>query len=193
MSLIHVYDASIPPTTAPHGFKGAAGYLGGRTPHVWTLDEWLVATDDGNLRALGIWTGTREAYPVEHANLAASAAIRLGWKAHANPRRYIAVDEEDTLASAWIEAFARQLKIRGFDCLSYRSLSAILANPTPENADNWTALWNSEPTMHDTPREKGHQYVSGISCLNTTIDRSVFTEEAYAKFGHGKRRRVNAV
>ena len=36
-----MWDASTPPASVPGGpWDAAAGYIGGDTPHIWTVAEW---------------------------------------------------------------------------------------------------------------------------------------------------------
>src|SRR5260221_11947368 len=37
---VKMFDASVPPASAPAGYRAVAGYIGGDTPHVWTKAEW---------------------------------------------------------------------------------------------------------------------------------------------------------
>src|SRR5258707_6133543 len=37
---VKMFDASVPPASAPAGYRAVAGYIGGDTPHVWTEAEW---------------------------------------------------------------------------------------------------------------------------------------------------------
>jgi hypothetical protein len=49
---VKMFDARVPPASAPAGYRAVAGYIGGDTPHVWTDDEWKRF---GSLPKLPIW------------------------------------------------------------------------------------------------------------------------------------------
>jgi hypothetical protein len=187
MSLRRMFDASRPPSKPFPNTTGVAGYIGGNTPHVWTVDEWNDASNNGEHRMLPIWVGFHEDAPEEHAREAWKKAVDLGWAQYRH--RYIALDmEDDTHDHKWCQIFAGILHENGFKTLEYRSLSAILVDPTPALIDNWVAHWNVNPNLSEAPRTEAFQYTNDVPFDNTVVDLSVITATCYDNMGRGMRR-----
>jgi len=183
-----MYDASKPPSIVYPGSIAVGGYLGGNTPHAWTVQEWNNASGNGRLRMLPIWVGYLESDPIGHAKQAAATAINLGWKAFAHNRRYIGLDKETQTDVVWQSAFAAQLSLEGFSCIDYRSLSAIVSDPTPSNADNWVADWDVPPNFNEAPRIEAIQFAANISFASTEVDLSVISKRMFEHLGRGPRK-----
>lgn len=124
MGLIHAFDASIPPMDAPRGMKAAFGYLGdeGRTPHIWTEQEW---DRFGDLEQLGIWVPDYTESPAEQGTLAVIAAVARGFR----EGRGILGDFEAITDPAWIGEWGLQVRNHGFVPVAYESPSVLQANP----------------------------------------------------------------
>jgi hypothetical protein len=188
MPLHHGIDASVAPKSPYPNTDFVAGYIGGNTPHVWTLDEWNTANGAGKLRSLPIWVGYLEDDPLGHAVDAAKKAMSLGWKAYLH--RYIALDKETQEDRKWVLTFAAKLTNLGFLTIEYRSLDPILQDPTPPAIDNWVADWIRHPDLSLVPREEMMQYDHDIPFGNTVVDLDVATDTAFNNMGRGLRRNV---
>src|SRR6266704_1413268 len=119
MTLYQMFDAAFPPATPFPGCHAVAGYIGGNTPHVWTLPEWQRF---GQLRQLPILVaGFTAAFggPEEQACKAVQAALDLGWRPHLEHRRAIVLDMETSDDPAFVTAFAGKLHLDGFSCWPY--------------------------------------------------------------------------
>jgi hypothetical protein len=185
MALFRMFDASVPPDKPYPACQAAGGYIGGATPHVWTLQEWLRFS---HLRQLPIWTadfnpGAPSA--AEQGRLAAAAAVALGWHAHAPHRRAIALDMETSEDAAFVADFAVAARAGGFVVWPYGSKSTIYADP---HADGyWVAAWDDIAGLENMADIMAHQYEADIPFGGTQIDLSVMSGEAYARLGRGPR------
>lgn len=187
MTLYHGYDASQPPAAAYPGCQVVAGYIGGTTPHIWTRDEWNRASNQGTLRQLPIWVASaNQADPNYQANQAALKARELGWIGGvAGPeRRMICLDMETSLNVGFIQQFARQLALAGFDTLDYRSISAL--DHSPSGLMEWAADWSLPPAPWSA-KQSGFQYASDKPWDAVLVDVSMWDDTAYAKMGRGLR------
>jgi hypothetical protein len=61
---VKMFDARVPPASAPAGYRAVAGYIGGDTPHVWTDAEWKRF---GSLPKLPIWVRSDPAEVADYA------------------------------------------------------------------------------------------------------------------------------
>src|SRR5258708_5510511 len=180
MTLNHAFDASIPPGKPLPGADAAFGYIGGMTPHVWTLQEWLDATSNGALRCLPIWVADFSATPGAQAQKAAEAAVDLGWLAHADQHqsvlRAIVLDSEVSENTLFIRDFAESLLQQGFITVDYRSLAALQA--APSGLTEWVAHWNVPPGPF-TKLQVAFQYKADVPFDNTQIDLDVFDQSLW--------------
>lgn len=194
MSLLG-FDASTPPTRPYPNARICAGYLGGRTPHVWSLAQWNEANGEGDLRSLGIYVIEDESLsPVALADDMAQEAFALGWKPHANVLRYVCLDSENpdnpgfaAQAGPYISHVADSLLQRGFQLLDYRSVDALLASPS--GADEWIAHWDVPPGPFSR-RNVGFQFKPSVPFDGTAVDLSAWDSAAYSHMGRGLRRNV---
>jgi hypothetical protein len=177
----HMFDAAYPPDSAPSGYAAVAGYIGGNTPHVWVLSEWLRFS---HIRQLPIWTGYAENQPVEHARQAAAAARARGWRPDANPRRYIALDFETEVDPKWVDAFTQECSTQGYDVITYGSLYYVQQTT---RGDIWAAEWGQVPHLPSTGRIEAIQYAANVPFGNTQIDLSVIDQDCWDKLGRGPR------
>ena len=187
MSISHAFDASTPPTRPFPGCQAAFGYIGGDTPHAWTVDEWNMATANGELRAMPIWVAVPGMPADQQAHEAAKAAVGFGWKAHAMIRRAIAFDSEALEDSAIIRAFAHVLRLEGFEPVDYRSAEAMFADPS--GCLEWVAHWNVNPGPF-TRYQVAFQYAHDLPWAGTLCDLSAFSDELWPMLGRGLRRYV---
>jgi hypothetical protein len=182
-----MFDASMPPNVPYPGCGAVAGYIGGNTPHVWSAAEWNRANDGGRLAQLPIWVGFGEVSPVEHAQQAAAAAVRLGWVPHHSPAwRAIVADVETVSETGWLEAFGGELRQQGFLCWPYMSLSVLPSDPPGYTV--WLAKWDGiadVPPLHDVI---AHQYAHDLPYQGTSVDLSAVDAGVLGSFGRGPRR-----
>src|SRR5690349_9762830 len=129
MSLYRMFDAAYPPASPYPGCQAVAGYVGGNTPHIWTLGEWLRF---GHLVQFPIWTGYQEADPYGHAIQCCNAMHALGWNPGSPERRAVILDEETQVDRAWLDAFAGEVWNSGYQTFIYGSLATVLGNPPKE-------------------------------------------------------------
>lgn len=180
-----MFDASLPPGRPYPGCAAVAGYIGGNTPHVWTLAEWLMFHD---LAQLPIWVGYREADPVGHARSAAAAARKRGWAAFHQPKwRAIVLDQETEVDEPWIAAFGHELQAAGFLCWPYNSVSVVAAGGDPAGYSLWLPTWDGVRALPPYPNVVAAQYRADVPFDGTQVDLSVVDSAALASFGHGPR------
>jgi hypothetical protein len=177
------YDASVPPSAPLAGTAAAFGYVGGNTPHVWTLPQWNAATANGKLRCMPIWTADFTASPEAQAESAALAAVSLGW--HAHVARWLTLDSETSYNVAFIHAFGSRLHHLGFVPVDYRSASALMA--APSGLEEWVARWD-DPAGPFTRQADMYQVSAGVEWDGTTVDVNIVGDHAYEHFGRGLRR-----
>jgi hypothetical protein len=182
MTLYQAFDASNPPQNPYPGCKAVMGYVGGNTPHVWTLKEWQRF---GNLVQFPIWVGYHEDHPEQHGNACVAAVKGLGWIDHFVPRRAVILDFETEIDPAWVDAFGNVIWAAGYETLLYGSESTIVDNPVKEG--RWIALYNGNMTIPPVPGAVGHQYKANVPWDGTVVDLSVITDEMMKHGGTGPR------
>ena len=184
MSLEYMFDAAYPSEKPYPGCAAVAGYIGGNTPHVWSLAEWQRFA---HLRQLPIWVAYGMSLPaVEQAKRAAAAAVALGWAAHHAVERVIALDEETATDRAFVAAFAAELHVEGFGCWPYGSQSSIFGDPSEDGV--WMALYDGKAGLENFPHVVAHQYAANVAWMGGAVDLSVVSAEAVQHLGHGPRR-----
>lgn len=183
MSLVRMFDAAHPPATPYPGAAAVAGYIGGRTPHIWTRAEWQRF---GHLYQLPIWTADFSQDASRSAAAAADAAEALGWIAHHDPLwRAIVVDGEAVIDEPWIREFGAELQRRGFLCWPYLSLAAIAGDP--RGFSLWLADWDGYTGLEAGPEVIAHQYKPDVPWGGTQVDLSVVSAVVLPSFGVGPR------
>jgi Domain of unknown function (DUF1906) len=116
------FDTSNPGTQAVPGFDVAGGYLGGATPHVWTLKQW--DAQPCRWRSL-FWVYDGAADPRASASQAISNARALGCPAGVR----IWLDMETHVDPAWVNVFADAIHTQGHTTGCYGSTSTLFRNP----------------------------------------------------------------
>lgn len=193
MTIYQGYDASRPPRQPYPGARWAGGYIGGATPHVWTLDEWnhaITRPDGSHLRSLPFWVlerGTDAPSPASQARAAAAAAVALGWRAHSRPLRQIAIDRETWEVSHLVRAFAAELLTLGFVGLDYGSAGTLHADPS--GLPEFVAHYDVPPGPF-TDKQVAFQYRAGVPYLGTTVDLDVCGGPCWDHMGRGPRHAV---
>lgn len=184
MTLVRGFDAAYPPDSAYPGCAVAAGYIGGNTPHFWTLAEWRRFE---HLYQLPIWTGYLEDDPAGHARDAAATASGLGWiPRDGNTWRAIALDMEGQSSEAWIAAFGSNLRDYGYLCWPYLALSALSSDPA--GYDVWLPDWTGVPEIPPYRNVIACQYEGNVAFGGTQVDLSVWDAAWLAHMGTGPRR-----
>jgi hypothetical protein len=156
-----MWDASTPPHNPPTGFDAAAGYIGGDTPHVWTIDEWQRL---GKLAKLPIWVqdNPRDA---QQAQAEAFAALSRLYHIGCPPGHAIALDLEMAVHPGYVDAFHKVMRWAGFYVWVYGSRSVVMRNPACDGY--WVADYTG--VAHTLPGPvRAVQWTDG-----PTIDKSV--------------------
>lgn len=128
------YDAAWPPQDPPPDDRVVMGYLGGDTPHPWSLADWL--SQPARYR-VGIWTRSD---PQSHAQALGISPAALGtqegrlaasiWKAlGATPGSLIVVDLEMAVCPQFVTAMDAEVVAAGFKLAEYGSKSTLFQNP----------------------------------------------------------------
>lgn len=186
-ALIRSFDASSPPSRPVPGCGAVLGYIGGRTPHVWTAAEWNAASSGGQLYQAPIWVADLGQSPAGSARDAAAVATARGWTPHHEPVwRAIIADMEAQLDEPWLAAFGNQLQAEGFLCFPYMSQVALPSDPPGYTV--WLATFDElaeVPPIHDVI---ANQYKPNVPFDGTAVDLSVWSPAAMASFGRGPRR-----
>ena len=186
MTLDRMFDASAPPEKPYPGCTAVAGYIGGNTPHEWTLEEWQRFAD---LRQLPIWVFGLGGLSARTQGIeAASRARALGWKPHAHDRRAIVLDMETSEDGAFVAAFAAAVHQEGYSCWPYGSRSTIYSDPTEDGV--WVALYDGQFSMEDLPHAVAHQVAPNVPWDATAVDLSVISAGALHHLGRGPRHHV---
>jgi len=134
MSLDSGYDAAYPVSRPPAGAKVVLGYLGGNTPHVWTLAEWK---SQGVQFWVGIWTRSNPGG--YNGTTEAAKALAYWHNVIGAPRgTLIALDLETAQDAGFVDAFVAEVARQGDFVVDYGSVGFLFGNP-PGNAGYWPA------------------------------------------------------
>lgn len=135
MSQRWMYDASEPPSDPPH-WHVAAGYIGGDTPHIWTLEEWKAQWAPF---LLPIWTASNRDDTAASAGNDAWAMWSVLEKLGVPHGVTIAVDIETAVYKTYLPALDEFLN--PWKIMAYGSMSTLLKNAVPSGgfwAGDWT-------------------------------------------------------
>lgn len=185
MTLYNGADASVPnKATVPHGTQVIAGYVGGNTPHVWTVDEWnQFLTVNNQMRFLPIYVDNNNMFAngTELAKAAVSAVKARGWAPFQANRRVIVIDAEENTNYQYYSDASDAIWSAGFVCVQYRSAGSV-GNEQENPPDlTWVAV-PGEPKPN-AMIWAGYQYLWG-----KTWDTDVFSEYVYNGCGVGPRK-----
>jgi hypothetical protein len=183
VTLYRMFDASQPPGQPYPGSAAVAGYIGGNTPHVWTLAEWQRFHD---LRQFPIWVGAGRTDGAADGQAAAAAAHALGWAPNRPDRRTIIVDVEALAMRAYLDAFSAPVWQAGYQTVVYESASAVRHNPPKEGI--WVALWDDQADIPPGAAIIGHQYQPDVPFDGTQVDLSVIDDTFLVHGGQGPRK-----
>lgn len=146
-----MYDASTPPAHPP-AWEAVAAYIGGNTPHVWTIAEWNAQPARWRLP---IYVRSNPGSHSPHVD----AALAVAWLlAHGVPHgSAVALDLETAVAPSYVRAFDADLKAVGYVTLTYGSLSTVFGNPKTSGG-YWVAHYTGKDHME--PRAVATQWAS---------------------------------
>lgn len=133
------YDAAFPPQPPPTGFDGVAFYVGGDTPHVWSVAE--IQAQPVRFR-LPIFTRSNPPGPGVASDVAA-AVTRLR-EIGAPKGCLVAWDSETSVDPAYIKAVYFALKAEGYTLIDYGSMPGVFGNDNPDGY-YWGAQWTNVP------------------------------------------------
>jgi hypothetical protein len=175
-----MYDAANPPPDPPH-WHVCAGYIGGDTPHVWSIEEWDAQWAPARLP---IFTRTNAPDTAEAAR-ADSAEILAKLRELGVPKgSTIAVDTETVIYHAYLKTLSADLAAAGHPLMNYGSLSYVIQNATTSGG-RWAADWDEnifaalEIAMQDS--FPAFQYEPGDLYDKSVIEGSVpLWHRAYA-------------
>jgi len=124
---VKMFDASVPPASAPAGYRAVAGYIGGDTPHVWTDAEWK--RFDG-LHKLPIWVRSNPA-DVD-GEVEAFGALRRLYQLRVPREITVAIDLETAVNDSYVRKFHSVMRWAGYFVWVYGSASTVFENPVAE-------------------------------------------------------------
>lgn len=137
MGNLHFYDAAYPPAVTPAGQDGVAFYIGGDTPHVWSLAE--IEAQHVRFR-LPIFVRSNPATADVQADLM-SAISRLD--AIGAPKGCIvALDSETSVNPNYVAQFFYGMRDAGYTLMDYGSVSTVFGNNIPDGY-YWGAHWTN--------------------------------------------------
>jgi peptidoglycan hydrolase-like protein with peptidoglycan-binding domain len=137
MSTLIFYDASTPPADPPAGADGVCGYIGGDTPHVWSLADW--ASQHARYR-LPIFTRSDPPGPGAQADVTAALAQL---KVIGAPKGcLVAWDFETAADPEYTQQVYLLLHDAGYLLIAYGSVSYVFGNKVPDGY-YWGAQWTS--------------------------------------------------
>lgn len=151
MSDLTFYDAAFPPADPPP-VDGVCIYIGGDTPHVWSLEE--IGMQAARFR-LPVYVRSNPPGPGPAADVAA-ALSRL--RAIGAPKGTLVAWDLETAADAvYIRGVSTGLKSAGYELIIYGSESTVRGNDVPDGL-YFGADWTSVPHLHSG--DAMTQYVS---------------------------------
>jgi hypothetical protein len=137
-----MYDAAFPPKNPPQ-HDAIAGYIGGNTPHVWTVAEWEDQTAKSGARFwLPIYVRSN---PGSHDPFN-DAAIACNWLLNRGMPEgmTLALDYETAVNANYLEEFDGVVSRAGWRVAVYGSISTVRKNPEPSGG-YWIADWTGRP------------------------------------------------
>jgi hypothetical protein len=178
-----MFDASIPPAQAYPGCVAVAGYIGGNTPHIWTIPEWQRF---GALVQFPIWVGAGRSDGAYDGQAAAGAMHAHGWNPGSPNRRGCVLDMEGQVNPGYVDEFGVSIWQAGYQTFIYEDLAALGGNPAKEGI--WLALWDGLADIPAYAAVLAHQYLPNVAWQGTTVDLSTITDNMLAHGGIGARK-----
>lgn len=163
--MVMMCDASTEPGNLPSSkYRVVAGYIGGNTPHIWTVEEWHRFPRRA-LLPIFVYTGNGGQ---QDALAALQAIYRLGI-----PRgSRIVYDMETRVDKVSVRAFYSVLSYFGYKVWVYGSKEFVFGNPPCDGY--WIADWTGQPHMVLGPYVRATQWTSGDLWDLSLIKRWVF-------------------
>ncbi len=124
---VKMFDASVPPASAPAGYRAVAGYIGGDTPHVWTEAEWRRFDQ---LHKLPIWVRSNPTQVDAEAD--AFGALQRLYQLRVPRGITVAIDLETAVDSGYVRRFHSVMRWAGFYAWVYGSASTVFGNQRAE-------------------------------------------------------------
>jgi peptidoglycan hydrolase-like protein with peptidoglycan-binding domain len=141
MTFLTFYDSAYPPANPPAGMDGVGGYIGGDTPHVWSLADW----NSQKVRyRLPIFVRSNPGGA--SANVDVGAALTQLRAIGAPKGILVAWDMETAADAAYIKAVYNLMTADGYTLIVYGSQSSVFGNENP-NGLYWGADWTSVPGL----------------------------------------------
>jgi hypothetical protein len=153
----NMFDASTPPLVAPGGFHAVAGYIGGRTPHVWTLNEWQRFH---SLRKLPIYVPSQAIGGHDVAAIDVGEILHQCYHLQIPRGTPIVLDMETAADKPFDLAVADMLHFFGYRTWIYGSRSTIGNNPPCDG--EWVAEYTHVPHMVPGGNVKATQWTDAV-------------------------------
>lgn len=134
MTDLTFYDAAYPPEQPPRT-DGVCIYIGGDTPHVWSMLE--ISRQPARYR-LPIWV--RSDPQKTTANSDAHTCLMRLHAIGCPVGSLVALDVETAVSPSWVHAFYAALHTAGYPVIVYGSQSTVLGNDNPDGW-YWGADW----------------------------------------------------
>lgn len=169
-----MWDAANPPASPPAGYDAAAGYIGGDTPHVWTVGQWRQL---GKLPKLPIFVRSNPPADATHARVQGHAdawrALEQLHRIGCPPGRAVAYDLEQAVNAPLVTAFNDVMSWAGFRVWPYGARSFIFRNPAC--AGRWVADYLDPPVPHMVKGAavRSTQYRPELAVPGGTVDVSL--------------------
>lgn len=157
------YDAAVPPASPPEA-DGAAVYIGGDTPHVWTRAD-VEGTKVRYLLPVFVRSNPAQASAAVDAGAALAALHNLG----VPKGSLVSWDTETAADPAYMRVVYDLIVGAGYKLMDYGSQDDLFANELPVGGYYWGADWTG--TAHIDQGDAGTQYENLAAA---GIDLSVF-------------------
>lgn len=141
MGFLTFYDSAYPPANPPANMDGVGGYIGGDTPHTWSVTDW----NSQHVRyRLPIFVRSNPAGASAAADV--GAALMQLRNIGAPGGILIAWDMETAADPAYIKAVYNLITKDGYKLIVYGSQSSVFGNENPDGL-YWGADWTSVPGL----------------------------------------------
>lgn len=151
MGNLSFYDAADPPADPP-ATDGVCIYIGGDTPHIWTMAE--INAQRARYR-LPVWVRSDPAVASVAADVARAVAQLKAIGAPAGC--LVALDSETAADPGYVKTFYGLLHLAGYPLIDYGSQDTVFGNENPDGY-YWGADWTGTP--HIASGDQMTQYVS---------------------------------
>ena len=137
-------SCSTPPAIYPKNIDGIAFYIGGDTPHVWTLAE--IQACPYRYR-LPIFVRSNPTASSVAASIDANACLAALKEIGAPKGTLVAWDSETSVDPEYIQSVYALMKTGGYPIIDYGSQSTLWGNENPDGY-YWGADWTSVEHLH---------------------------------------------